>query len=273
VARFNLICHGMMLFVEEDTHIQILIPRIDEHQVRYGVPVRVVDPVTQKASCQDGTAATIPIPEGSWELASTGIQPGTAALSELMSPIHHVCIKSSAVTVQAGAEMVALRVPKPHDVFEYRAVDVTGRNILGTVPESAVVKKPRRVHDVVCLSYVNLADDTVINVGNWFSAKVGFAGMAWQGKFFPDVMSLCIWSQSAKPMANSHRTGLNDFLSINGAPTDLELSRIGQADDTPPAVSPHLKIDGCQLRNLAELFGEAHATDFTGCGSATVVKA
>lgn len=268
MARFNLVCHGMMLLVESKDSIDILIPNVPEHSDCHGTPVPPNSPPPVR--CRNNVR---PLHPGQY--TCSGLTSRGGRILDHISPLDHLVLDSKEVNVLWRQARVWIHMPKPDDIRLYRAVEVKNFDIFNGTPPHVAIARPRRMHDAVCLEYHDLAENTVVRIGDWFDATLTYRGMQSNlpgGEFYENVMTLCVFSQSRPSHASPHTTGLNDLLDVRttGRPTNFALSRIGTCDGPPLSIDPQKKMTPCQLHNLSELDGSPHATDFTGCAGGFV---
>jgi hypothetical protein len=250
MAQLNVICHGMMLFVEGKTRMDILMPHIDEHDYRIGAPVgRSCDPYPE------------PLPDGAYEFDFPG---GGSGLDDLDGNQHLLLHANKFKVIRR--ERISIGLPKPNRVRGFRLIGPPYTDaVLGTVPHENVLGVPHYIADVVAFIYEGIPGGTRLRFGGVFDTVVDEQRPA----------NICLYSQIGPNSAADtgdpikHRTGLNDLLEIlsSAKAPDFELSAIGKA---PPHIGDIGDgIDRCDLFSLFEL---AHfVTDGTGCSSGFVV--
>lgn len=254
MAQLNLICHGMMLFVEAEGSLDILVPVIEEHDYRIGSPT--------------GTeCGPYPAELAAGRYQVTGLPSGGAGLSGL-NPDQHLLLHREKFDI-VRAEHIAISIPKPSRVRLFRRVgppetDVAGI-IFGNVPRDTAFGVPTSIHDVIALIYEGIPDGTTVRCGGVRSDVVRDSAPT----------NICVYSQvGPKSMPEDtgnrprHETGLNDLLVLrSGRHPDFMLSAVGAADPHTGTIGDG--IDKCDLFSLFEL---AHfTTDGTGCSSAFVL--
>jgi hypothetical protein len=253
MPRFNLICHGMMLFLEDDDQfIRICLPSIPGHAYAQGLPAQndpQPDPVLPKGLHT--------LPAGNFVLS--GLTPVNRPLREMISPVDNLVLRKTKLQAIPEYSRTTIRVPKPHVIRPFRTVEVDDDVFGGTDPGVAM-ERPSMLHDVLALGYCNVPETTVISIGDWFTSTVG-----------KNDIHLCIYSQTPTELAVPHPTGLNDIMveKSTGRHPLLQLSMVGKLDGPPDkvAITP---IDISYLLSLFELSGEA--TDETGCTPAVLVE-
>jgi hypothetical protein len=253
MGRFNLICHGMMLFVEKDDSIDILIPEIDPHKYRMGQPVNEAGLGLKEIALG---FTEIKVPGASF----------TGAMSRILNFRNNLVLRSSAISVCGTARRV-IRVPKPDRVREFRAAEV-GDDVFGTVDPSCSFEKPFLLHEAACLSYLNVPEGESVMIpdsGSTISLDAD-AGVSW-----------CIYAQPEEPETRPHPTSqLNDLLCIartSNTHADFQLS-IETPGDEDYAPARGLGIDQTHLSSLIELKAaqSGQETEAGGCYYAWHVK-
>lgn len=227
MIRFNFICHGMMLFVERSGHIEILLPKIDEHDYKQGQPDREDDLLT--------------IEEGeSWEL--TGPTSGSQKMSDLISTRDHLCLSARKFEAVPGNARNAVKIPIPDRVRGYRPVEVDASLFgKGSKPSDAMAQ-PLLLHDVICFSYLSYDKVRLTSSkGKRVAVPLGELGGSW-----------CLYSQPTR-FERVHDIGnMNALLRrrSNQAAPDFRLARPLAADKAPhPA-----KLKGFSRTHLLNLY-------------------
>jgi len=256
MARLNLICHGMMLFVEGDKSLNILVPEIDQHDFRIGSP--------------GGTSCgpfPVELPSARYDL--TGIAPGSAGGLQSLDPGQHLLLHADKFTV-VGRPRITIAAPKPNRVHLFRQVrpseGSTADVIFGNVPRDTALGEPDVLHDIIALIFEGIADGTTVAFGTVQSHVLSDAAPT----------NICVYSQvGPSSMPNDtgtrarHDTGLNALLELrDGRHPEFMLSAVGEAATHTGPIP-----DGINRCNLFSLFELAHfTTDGTGCSSAFVLS-
>jgi hypothetical protein len=253
MTRFNLVCHGMMLFIDRTDHVTILIPTVDSHLYKFGSPTSV------QGVCQ---VALSDLPAGAFQL--TGPIASQKSLAGMVASKDHLLLRQNSFTPVNAAARNVIDIPMPDLVRLYRPVEVQDKTatIFGDTPTSAALEVPAFLHDVVCFSYTTLPDNTLVSLGNLFQVTPSSVGA-----------TLCIYAQDVNNTGPDipHETGVNNLLqTARGVVPNFNLSRVGDADG-PPEPAPETGLDRCQLRNLIELQNDISRTGRTGCTAAFLV--
>jgi hypothetical protein len=256
MAQFNLICHGMMLFVENERDVDILMPQIDEHDYRIGSP----------GGLECGPFP-VELPRGHHDV--TGIAVDERRGLGALHPDQHLLLHRDKFNI-VRAERVSVTIPKPSRVRLFRPLAPKDKPvsevIFGHVDRATALGAPSHLHDVVVLIYDDLEAGSTVRIGGLRSETLG------DGK----VTNVCIYSQvgpTSMPVDSGtrarHATGLNDLLELHdGRHPDFMLSAVSES--AKPKGMPGDGIERCHLANLFDL---AHfTTDGTGCSSAFVLR-
>jgi hypothetical protein len=222
-SRLNLICHGMMLFVEESSQMMsICIPTVGTHEHLFGV-LDESDP--SKATLQG-------LSRGSYAMG--GMIARSAPLATLFGANNYLLLKKSAVTLDRAlldSESAIITVPKPSLVRFFRPAEPT-LNVFGSTPVSIAKSVPSVLHDVVVLSYLRIPDGTDITIE-------GAGTTLFSARSAPDkTINWSLYSSDATAPAAAgagHETTLNRYLKDKSTSrqTSLILSAYG-AKDGPP---------------------------------------
>lgn len=271
MPRFNIICHGMMLFVDEGQDIRILMPRVDAHEYAFGNP----EAENETKPCGPYPGA---LPLAEYTLKGPSRLDDPKPLSGLFDCNKYLMLRKEQFDIVPDDGVFRLWIPKPaEDVVLLRPVPRT-TDLIGTgTPKEACLKHdPDYVHDVVVFTY-EVDEGTEITIAPWYKGKVG-----------ADWLNLCLYSQTGRSSTNAalvkarlrkceetapHPTGLNDLLRmrVGGKRPTLALSRIGCA--AGPKAYTKLGIGVCQLKSLMELAYPKELrirTDPGGCAGAGV---
>src|SRR5882762_247187 len=151
MAQLNLICHGMMLFVEGETTLDILVPDIEDHDFRLGSPAGM--------SCGPFPED---LPAGHYDL--TNLPAASGQGTARLSPDQHLLLHRDKFTI-VRHERISISAPKPSRIRLFRSVKPDGGKstadvIFGNVPRDTALGEPTVLHDVVALIYDGLADGT-----------------------------------------------------------------------------------------------------------------
>jgi hypothetical protein len=257
MAQLNLICHGMMLFVEHETGMDILVPKIDHHDYALGSP--------SGTPCKQSVGD---LPPGLYTLSGDFSANGGGL--DTIDPNDHLLLHADKVNI-VRAEHIAISTPKPDRVRMFRPIGPPDVNIattvMGSVPRDTVLAIPTFVHDVVAFVFDGIPDGSEVTFGSLFTAVVRDGAPT----------NLCVYAQigpestPADPkMPTRHETGLNDLLKLvsSSRPPDFMLSAVAEA---PEHAGPLPEgIDECSLKSLFELVG--FTTSGTGCSPAFVLR-
>ena len=259
MTRFNLICHGMMLFIEEGDQVRILIPQVDTHAYKFGSPQSV------QGVCQ-GTLNDLPT--GSFTM--TGPVSSGRKLTDMVSSKDHLMLHQESFDIAETTARNTIVIPKPDLVRLYRPVEVLDQTstVFGGADTKVALEVPTFLHDAVCFSYTKLPDATVVSIGTWFQVTPAQVDPQGRGS------TLCIYAQDTNDSGPDvpHVTAINGFLQPKaGGLANFNLSRVGEADGGPDTLASDTVVDRCQLRNLIELKGSISFTSRTGCTGAFVV--
>src|SRR5437870_5287843 len=104
MARFNLICHGMMAHVEQDDTVLIAIPDVQGHVYKFG------DPRNTDGTCDDSQLKDLPT--GSFKLEVPNFSRPGIGLREMVSSCENVVLDQEKVGYKGGASREFL-IPKP----------------------------------------------------------------------------------------------------------------------------------------------------------------
>lgn len=258
MARFNLICHGMMLFVEEGDYIRIRIPEIEgkAHDYKYGDPAPESEGPCDIRRLKD-LPKTVEL-----KLEISGYKAPTGALRYVLSAKDHLMVKTTAAEPY-GTARTEIRIPKPNVIRGFRPVELYSRNVFGCTHTNVAIAEPTVLHDALMFSYLDLADRTQVGMSS-YSTSLKYPGA-----------TLCVYSQDTSSSGGTeHPTAINDLLWLKSASPghpDFQLSDIGQPDG-PPSMNPaKTAIHTCHVCNLKEMGKGTFQTDATGCVGAFLV--
>lgn len=256
MASLNLICHGMMLFVNERDRIDILIPLIAQHDYRIGDPARTPPPVADNLET---------LASGQYRLTGPATRNGQALLD--VNPRTQLILHRERFDLKPTEAHVRIEAPQPDRVRLFREIDLSkpdheGQlpNIFGSTPTDVAFAEPRVLHDVVVLGYDSVPDGTSVGVSDVFTVTARDGAPA----------NICIYSQVG-PLSRPkdpgspvrHETGLNDLLVFHDdrRNPDFRLSAVRDADDAPEPIG-----DGMSAVHMSSLFElKAFTTSGTGC--------
>lgn len=245
MVRFNLICHGLMWFVEEGRYIHILIPEIPPHAYFHGHP-----------------NGRIPIPSGA-DFSIEGVTEGATPMRDLVCARHALLVKRSQVAVQAGSRRNRFIIERPHLVRMFRAAEVSDA-LFGTTPRDTAMAVPAFSHEVVCFSYFGSAGDVIIKNGSTVVETLRGTHNSW-----------CIYAQPTTPEPAPHDiTAMNRLLRVNstGQPPNYQLS-FPFTSDKSHDIGGVKGFGKSHLMNLVELSANPgpFETDDVGCHAGFVV--
>jgi hypothetical protein len=251
MVRFNLICHGLMWFVEEGDKIRILIPEIPPHSYLHG-PIKL------------GLPHLIALNPGE-DFTLDGIPDRNVPLRDLVNAGSMLVLDKSQFDVLSDRRRNSYVIPKPDLIRLFRAAEVLP-TIFGKTPTSTALAVPVLSHDVVCFSYLQTSGPVSIKKGT--STVATFSGT--------EPVSWNLYAQPTKPESEPHDiTPMNEMLWLRatGNHPDYRLS-IPFACDEAHGVAPKKGMDRTHLRNLAELHNstEAPETDRVGCHGGFIVE-
>jgi len=246
MIRFNLICHGLMWFVERGQEIEILIPEITPHSYFHGPP-----------------NGRIPIHPGE-DFRVDGVTAGTTPLRELVCAKHALLVKGSHVTTQNNNRRNGFFIKKPDRVRLFRGAEITDA-IFGTTPRDTAMATPTLSHEVVCFSYFGVPGDVVISRGATVVARLQHA----------TATSWCVYAQPTAPEPAPHDiSAMNRLLRVNstGQPPDYQLS-FPFTSDKSHDIGGVKGFGKSHLMNLVELSTSPgpFETDDVGCHAGFVV--
>jgi hypothetical protein len=252
--QFNLICHGMMLFQEQAAGFLILIPEIKEHSYMFGTP-KPVNATNVTKGCSPISvlteleiSSTFPPPAIDYQLVGPTGQVVTNMLPGAVDPQACLMIDGSQVEVVAALKRIAISVPKPDLITQFRPLipqpGMPSDPLNGMSPSLLIGgNAPASISDVIAFSYMTVLSGSVTFAGQTYAAPAG------------QTTNLCVYSQvilGDGEAMGPHRTGTNDLIHYNThAHPTFDLSMIGNADTAP--ASPGLGIGICQLLSLTEL--------------------
>jgi hypothetical protein len=268
--RFNVVFHGMLLFVEAEDHIDAYIPEIGGHDYKFGEQ-------PFQGPGRDATHLEDFIAGGVYELK--GLQGSRIRALELISPTDHMVVRADRVKVDVskGKLFCRIRVPRPRFIRSFRAMELQeGPNkVLGKGPNrnldaSLLAGLPHLIHEAVCFSYFAPPDTEVRFEESYTHKSIDFKLAGQPGKIYGDT--LCVYSQ-AKNIGvfngEAHPTETNSFLFdvANSRTPTFECSFIGKPDSQfqPPA---ERALGRNHLRSLQELEGLDSSP--TGCSETFV---
>jgi hypothetical protein len=256
MAQLNLICHGMMLFIEGKTTFDILVPDIKEHDFRIGSPGGM--------ECGPFPAD---LPSGHYDLTGIANTSGQGLAS--LAPDQHLLLHRDKFTI-VRRERIAISVPKPSRVRLFRTVrpdngQRTADVIFGNVPRDTALGEPTVLHDVIALIYDGLAEGTTVRFNDVLTHVLDGAAPTNVNVYAQAGPGAIPHNRETSP---HHETGLNDLLQlVGGKHPDFMLSKVGKA-----AAETGSQVDGigpCDMASLSELSDSL--TSGTGCSSAFVL--
>ena len=241
LQRLNVVFHGMMLFVEEKDHIDVLIPKFDfnVHEFRHGRP----------GEGDPGVLA----PNQDWTLQ--GPTSSNKTMADLVPAHCALMIRQSMMACVPGKKRNCFSVPTPDVIRLYRGMEVN-RKIFGHEdPDSIAFGKrvPGLVHDAVVFSYLNCGDSPCLISG---AERIDFPGNR------PLQMdNWCIYAEPSKMEKTAHDVSpmlsLMEFrvaagVELVGKNPRLDLSYPAPVDGylTPAGTTG---IDVVHLKNLYEI--------------------
>ncbi len=150
MARFNLICNGMMLFREVNSSwVEIIMPTIPGHVRKIGTKE-----VPAKSNLDN-------LGVGRYQLQ--GPSPVAASLRQLINPRQYLVLQRNLVEYNeaaAAAISAIITVPMPDLVRLFRASEPKA-SIFGNTPLSVAFERPRIHHDIVAFCYNNVPAGTI----------------------------------------------------------------------------------------------------------------
>ncbi len=216
MARFNLICNGMMLFREVNSSwVEIIIPTIPGH-----VRKICTKEVPAKSNLDD-------LAIGQYDLQ--GVAPVPASLRQLINPRQYLVLKRDGVVYNEAAAIAVsaiITVPMPDLVRLFRASEPKA-SVFGGTPQSVAFEKPRIHHDIVAFCYTNVQPGTItlqLQAGNATATAPVVAD---------DIISWVLYSTDEDPLLPHdlpHDTAINNLLQVGGVNTEFSLSAIGFKD-------------------------------------------
>jgi hypothetical protein len=265
MKEFNIVFHGMILFVERGGECLLLIPEIKEHDYRFGDPT-----VTNK-------------PPNLWpgDYQVFGIAPRPKHDRFKQHKDKYLVLKKSAASPIQQLERISISLPLPDAIIPFRRVKPDknrfGRNgpvdIFNGTPKKIAVGPPKNVHDVIVFNYRNVnASDVSLRASDGTVVANGLATLCVyaQTGFDDAVLDIAAINDGDPPPSGPHRTGINDLLHYASgsqiAHPTFELSRIGTAQSAPQ--KPGHGLSNKHLLNLRELGGPL--TDESGCVGAAI---
>lgn len=267
MTRFNLVFNGMILFNEIDNAlVQVIIPKIDNHVRAF---TSASKPARDRLIFLDTTTYVV---------SGLPAAPANAALRPLIPSMYYLLLKSGTVTInQAGAAAVSsiFQVPIPQIVRLFRASEPTA-NVFGSTTTSAAFDNPTVYHDIVVFSYTDIAPSTKIS----FKEQVATTPLATVTTPSNDVtINWVVYSTEGQAITDNrdkHVTAFNDFLLVNGQPTDFSLSAIGLKDvpySSGAGLTPdHMKAV-YELNLTASTLPAEEVSGVLGCSGGAIVRA
>ena len=216
MARFNLVCHGMMLFHEVDNNtVDIYLPQIDGH-------LRAISTARQPVKSD-----LEPLVENR-RYTLEGITAQTGALTRLFSARDYLSLRKDQVQFNAAAAeavSVVVRVPMPSRIRLYRASEPEA-NPLAEIDAQVLSRIchdiPLLYHDVVVFSYLNhqIGDLVALNPQPADTSAAGFSSR-------DKTVTWSLLSTEPGPAIAAHPTVLDSFIRFDGQTLKLHLSDIG----------------------------------------------
>jgi hypothetical protein len=259
--QFNIVFHGMMVFVEQGSQCLILIPEIKDHDYRFGDPTAALQ---MKNLWPD-------------DYTVTGIPARSAPDSFANHAYDYLVLKSSSTALMQQLKRGSIRLPMPDAIVPLRPITpnatrfslAAGNDIFNGTPQGIAVAVPGILNDVIVFHYSNV-DPSMVTVqrGDGSPLCQGLATLCLYAQTGDDdaaLQAIATNQGDPPPSLGPHRTGVNDIVHYhyNGvsAHTSFELSRIGNAASAP--ASPGYGLVTRHLLNLQEL--KAGLTNGSGC--------
>jgi hypothetical protein len=255
----NVICHGMMLFVEQPFHIDILMPEVKEHEYKWGT----VDPAKPGRDKLDV------------------VKPGVYALRGVPpvdKPEKFNCQDCKKALVLKGQRFgpvpeqarIWLQIPRSKGIKVFNSTRVNAADILGSVDPNCALNPVNSVSEVVVFHYENVPDTTVLMVTE--VGKQEYSGPVLKGNI---VFNFCLYAQEYEAKVMNHTAGTNSVMQLAGTAKhpDFKVTNIS-SPNVPNGYRPW-GIYKRQFLSLEDLDGKNSLyleADRTGCSSSLLAR-
>lgn len=245
VTRFNLVCHGLMLFWHQNDEIHILVPDETDHDFMIGVP-------------NPDLSTLEPLPTGRLNLQ--GVTAGNMNSSQIAGLISLPVLHGSHLQ-RTNNERTEITIPAPHSVRAFCCAETRPLDMRHGTPPHVIERIPELAATVVVFSWFGPGDGRELQItsttGETFKPAV-------EGR----VANLCVYAQeppNGKP-APGHGDKFNQLMTIvsTGAHPSLDVTSRDLFPDPPPEGTG--QGVGLLKRHLLALARFSNLrTDGTGC--------
>jgi hypothetical protein len=261
----NVICHGMMLFVEQPFHIDILMPEVKEHEYKCGT----VDPANPSL---DHLIEVVP---GVYALRG---------LPHVDVPAKFSCDDCKKALVLKGPRLnpvpeqarIWIQIPRPNGIKVFNTSSVNPPDIFGSVDPNCALNKVTSVSEVVVFHYCDVPNTKVSVL-----TEIGSKEYAGRVLSRDEVFNFCLYAQEYDARVTNHTAGTNSVMQLAGMAKhpDFKLTNI-----RTPKVDDgyrHWGIYKCQFLCLDDLDSKIdkqhrrynlETADRTGCSSSLLAR-
>jgi len=276
MPSLNVICHGMMLFVERPFHIDILMPEVKEHEYMWG---------TVEANSDTCTQHLEDICPGVYALRGAGPAANPEKFSSSNCKQAFV-LKGQKIDTIPELARVWLQIPRPNHIRTFNPFSV-GSEVFGSVDQSVALNPVASVCDIVVFRYTDLRRDFHLRA----VTEGGCVAKAFsEGCLVAEdcVFNLCLYAEEGSPTKIHNPTaGNNSLMHLAGTSKHPDFNLLNIDPDPPVCGFSPWGIDVCQFKRLDEILcakdqnmatdkecakGPIEFANHTGCSSHLVSR-